>query len=71
MMPPFTLQLNINGEWLGDKPFKSLMTMVKYANTSHGYGLSYANVFYHITKHGEFKVWVEGELKARMIKKEK
>jgi hypothetical protein len=35
----FKIQLKHQGEWIGDREFKSIAELVRYANNYHGYNL--------------------------------
>ena len=64
----FKIQLKVQGEWVGDREFKSIAELVRYANNYHGYSLEYNRINYHLNRYKEHQFDRKcGEWQARLL----
>ena len=64
----FKIQLKVQGEWVGDREFKSIAELVRYANNYHGYSLEYNRIKYHLNRYKEHQFDRKcGEWQARLL----
>jgi hypothetical protein len=64
----FKIQLKVQGEWVGDREFKSIAELVRYANNYHGYNLEYNRIKYHLNRYKEHQFDRKcGEWQARLL----
>lgn len=64
----FKIQLKVQGEWIGDREFKSIAELVRYANNYHGYSLEYNRVKYHLNRYKEYQFDRKcGEWQTRLL----